>query len=141
MTPTVILLPKGGRSPFQVYLLSLITISGIALVSGLSTNRVTESMGSPYNYFWGGFLFMGGLFSLLGIYWPRNPFTGLLIERAGLVALGGSSLIWTILVVMKTHKAGLFSGFLTFGLFLACVAQWRWVNKNVSIVVKAVHDQ
>lgn len=139
--PIVILVPKGGRSPFQLYLLSLITISGIALATGLSTNKITEAMGVPFNYFWGGFLFTGGLLSLVGIYWRKDPFTGLLIERTGLVALGGSSFIWSFLVVWKTHWDGAFSGLLTFGLFLACVAQWRWVDKNINKVVKAAHDQ
>ena len=140
MMSVVVIVPR-NRSPFQIYLLSLITVSGIALVTGLSTNRITEAMGTPYNYFWGFFLFMGGVLSLLGIYWPKSPFTGLLIERTGLVALGGASFIWSFLVVWKTHTDGLFSGLLTFGLFLACIAQWRWVNRRVHGIMKATDDE
>lgn len=141
MEKVVVLVPRGGRSPFQIYLLSVITLSGIAIAVGLTNNRITEAMGTPYNYFWGGFLFIGGFLSMLGIYWPKKPFTGLLVERFGLVALGGASFIWSFLVVWKTHMNGLFSGLLTFGLFLASVAQWRWVDKRIHTIMKAADDE
>ena len=108
---------------------------------GLSHNSITQAMGNPYNLIWGAFLAVGGLLSLIGIYWPGDPITAMLVERTGLVALGGASLIWSILVIWKVHNAGLFSALLTFALFLACLAQWRWIEKNVNRVIKAVHDQ
>lgn len=97
-------------------------------------------MGNPYNVIWGLFLTIGGFLCLLGIYWPKSPITGMLVERSGLVALGGASFIWSILVVWKVHTNGLFSALLTFALFLACLAQWRWINKNVGKIIKASHE-
>lgn len=141
MMPVVVIFPRTNRSPFQLYLLGLITVSGLALVSGISTNPVTKAMGNPYNVIWGTFLFVGGFLCLLGIYWPKNPLTGMLIERSGLVALGGASLIWSILVMWRVQLTGLFSALLTFALFLACVAQWLWINKNVGKVIKAIDDK
>jgi hypothetical protein len=58
-----------------------------------------------------------------------------------LVALGGASLIWSILVLWRVQLDGIMSGSLTFALFLACLAQWRWVNRNVDKVMKAAHEQ
>lgn len=139
--PTVVIIPQTGRSPWQLYLLSLITISGVALMLGISENPVTEAMGNPYTNFWGFFLSIGGFLSLLGIYWPKDPVTGMLVERTGLVALGGASLIWSVLVVWKVHLNGLFSATLTFGLFLASCAQWYWINKNVNKVIKTIDDK
>jgi hypothetical protein len=121
--------------------MGLITLSGIAMLSGISHSSVTDAMGTTSTYIWGAFLFAGGFLSLLGAYWPKDPITGMLIERSGLVALGGSSLIWSVIVVWRIHLNGLFSALLTFGLFLACLAQWRWVNKNVSKVMRAIHDK
>jgi hypothetical protein len=95
-------------------------------------------MGEPYATIWGSFLTVGGALILLGIYWPKNTITGMLIERTGLVALGGACFIWSIAVVYKVHWNGLFSALLTFGLFLACLAQWRWIDKNVTRVIKAI---
>jgi hypothetical protein len=137
----VIILPRTGRSPFQLYLMGLLTLSGLAMMSGISHSPITDAMGKTSTYVWGAFLFLGGFSSLLGVYWPRNPVTGMLIERTGVVALGGSSFIWSVLVVWRVHLDGLFSSALTFALFLACLAQWRWINKNVNIVMKAIHDK
>lgn len=136
----VFIFARNNRSPFQLYLLGLITISGLAILTGISDNSITESMGSPYNAIWGTFLTVGGFLCLLGIYWPRNPITGMLIERSGVVALGGASLIWSTLVVWKFQTNGLFTALLTFALFLACLAQWRWINKNVGKVIKVSHE-
>lgn len=138
--PMVVVFERTNRSPFQLYLLGLITISGLAILAGLSNNPINEAMG-PYSIAWGIFLAGGGFLSLLGIYWPKNPFTGMLIERSGLVALGGASLIWSILVVWRVQMTGLFTAVLTFALFLACLAQWRWINKNVNRVMKASDEQ
>lgn len=137
--PKIVIIDRRDQSPFQLYLIGLITISGIALMMGLSDNPINKAMGS-YSVVWGGFLFIGGVFNLLGIYWPKSIFTGMLIERSGLVALGGASLIWSILVILKVQWTGLLSATLTFALFLACLAQWRWVNKNVSKIIKATNE-
>lgn len=137
---TVVIIPQTGRSPWQLYLLFLITISGLALMLGISKNPITDSMGHPYTNIWGFFLTVGGLLSLVGIYWPKDPVTGMLVERTGLVALGGASFIWSVLVVWKVHLNGLLSATLTFGLFLASCAQWYWINKNVNKVIKAIDE-
>lgn len=140
---TVVIITPQNRSPWQLYLLLLITVSGIAMMLGLSTNKITEAMGEPYTHIWGFFLAIGGFLCLLGIYWPKsskNPITGLLVERTGLVALGGASLIWSVLVIWRVHMSGLFSATLTFGLAIASLAQWFWINSNVTTIIKAVNE-
>ena len=141
---TVVIITPQNRSPWQLYLLALITISGIAFLTDLSKNPITDAMGQPYTHIWGFFLAIGGFLCLLGIHWPKkskNPVTGMLIERTGLVALGGASLIWSVLVIWRVHMSGLFSATLTFGLFLASIAQWFWINSNVNRVIKAINDK
>lgn len=140
MTSTIVI-PKTARSPFQIYLLGLIALSGVAIISGISHNMILEAMGKPYSSVWGFFLTVGSIFIFLGIYWPKDPVTGLIIERSGLVALGGSSLIWSVMVIWKTNTSGLFSSVLTFGLFLACFFQWKWVNHHVNRVIKVLNDK
>lgn len=138
--PMVVILPRSGRSPFQIYLIALVMLAGIGIVFGASTNTITRAMGEPYATIWGAFLVIGGFLILLGIYWPKRTLTGLLIERSGLVALGGASLIWSILVIRKVQLDGLFSAMLTLGLFIACVAQWRWINRNINTAIRAIND-
>lgn len=137
--PTIVVLSERKRSPFQLYLIGLITVAGLSIMIGISDNPIYKAMGG-YSVVWGAFLFIGGTLQLLGIHWPRSTFTGMLVERSGLVAVGGASLLWSILVVWKVHLTGLFSAILTFALFMACLAQWRWVNKNVSRIIKAVNE-
>ena len=139
--PMVVLLPRTGRSPFQLYLILLVTVAGIPLMLGASTNNITDAMGHPESNIWGGALLLGGLLILVGVYWPKNLITGMLIERTGLVGLGGACLIWSVLVVWRVHSNGLWSAALTFGLFVACLAQWRWINKRVNRVIKAINDK
>lgn len=136
--PMVVLLPRTGRSPFQIYLISLVLIGGIGIITNTSQNTVTQAMGEPYATIWGIFLTLGGLLILLGVYWPREAITGLIIERSGLVLLGGACFIWSILLIWRIHTNGLFSALLTFGLSLACLAQWRWINKSINEVIKAI---
>jgi hypothetical protein len=131
---------RTGRSPFQIYLIALVLLAGVGILTGLSNNPITESMGKPYSTMWGVFLSIGGFLILLGIYWPKDKITGMLIERSGLVALGGACLIWSILVLWRVQLNGLFSATLTFGLFLACLAQWFWINGDVNRVLKVIDD-
>lgn len=138
--PTIIIIPKTTRSPYQLYLVSLVILGGIGQVSGISANMVTRAMGHTLVVIWGCFLIVGGILILIGIFWPKEKFTALLIERSGLVALGGACLVWSILVVWRTHTVGLFGAILTFGLFLASLAQWRWVNSDVNSVIKAIDE-
>lgn len=115
-------------------------LSIIGMATSISRNMITQAMGEPYATIWGWCLVLGGSSILLGVYWPKDQITGLIIERSGLVLLGGACLIWSVMVVWKTHTNGLFSAVLTFGLFLACLAQWRWINKGVNRVIKAIDD-
>lgn len=136
----VLILPRTGRSPFQLYLVGLVLLGGFGIATSISRNMITQAMGEPYDTIWGWCLVLGGSSILLGVYWPKDQITGLIIERSGLVLLGGACLIWSVMVVWKTHTNGLFSAVLTFGLFLACLAQWRWINKGVNRVIKAIDD-
>lgn len=136
----VFILPRTGRSPFQLYLVALIVLGGIGILTNVSKNPITDAMGETNTTVWGVFLTLGGLLVLTGIYWPKDTITSLIIERSGVIALGGASLIWSISVLWKVHSNGLFSSVLTFGLFLACLAQYRWLNKNVNSVIKAIDE-
>lgn len=140
MMPMVVIFPRTTRSPFQIYLVALVILGGFGIITGVNRNMIINAMGEPYATYWGLFLTVGGLLILMGIYWPRDKFTGMLVERTGLVALGGASAIWSVLVIWKTQTNGLFSALLTLGLFLACLRQWRWIDKNVHKVIKAVDD-
>lgn len=141
MMPTIVIEKnRGGRLPFQIYLLVLVTLAGIPMIFGVSTSAIIEQMGKPESNIWGAFLFIGGASNLIGLYWPKNTITGMFIERSGLIALGGAALIWSVLVVWRLHLAGAFSATLTFGLFLACLAQYKFVNKQIKSIIRVTDD-
>lgn len=122
---------RGGRIPFQIFILVLLTVAGFPLIFGASSSDIVKAVGEPYSNIWGFLLFIGGFSNLLGIYWPKSIVTGMLIEKTGLVALGGASLVWSGLVLWRVHWGGLFTASLTFGLFVTCVVQFVFLSKQL----------
>lgn len=89
------------RNPFQVYLLALATISGVAQLIGQTTTRSVESE-LPYTsqVAWAIMLVIGSTTALAGMYWQGDRRTGLVLKRLGFVSLASASIIYgTILLV------------------------------------------
>lgn len=140
MPASLVVTDREGRSPFQTFLLAWLVVAGIPLTLGITSSKVTESLGHPWVNIWGILLTVTSAISLTGVYWPKSNnqkvITGLFIERAGLFGLGGACVLWVFLIITNTGVDGIFTAAITLGLVLACFVQIRHINK----LLKQIED-
>lgn len=126
---------EASRHPFETYLLTLAAVSGIPLLFGQVNSGSIEAALPPVMVaFWGSMLVLGSSLALVGLYWRGRPATGLLMERSGLVGVGGSSLIYAVVLIPNGFQ-GLFSACVTAGFGLACFTQARRIGRRIDTAI------
>lgn len=139
--PVIIVEPlRWSRSPIYTFFLFLIAVTGILTLIGASENAITREMGNPWASLWGLGLLIGSIVSIVGAYWP-NKITGMLIERSGIVLLGGISAIWPILIIWLI---GFFrSPFTVVSVTIfsiTCFLQVRYINNHIKLIMEAISE-
>lgn len=126
------------RNPFQVYLLCLAIAAGIPLLFGVPTAGSLEASLPRFQVvIWGLMLVLGSSTTLVGMYWPGHPASGLLIKRTGLVSVGSAAFVYTsVLVLYFGVRAGLVIVY-TLGFAVACFVQAHYINRHIKAVIKA----
>lgn len=129
-----------SRHPFETYLLSLAAVSGIPLLFGEPNSASIEATLPPLLVNgWGAMLMLGSLLALTGLYWRGRSITGLVLERAGLVGVGGASLVYGAATMIAAGGwSGLFATCVVGGFGLACFAQARRISVRITLVLHAV---
>lgn len=128
-----------SRHPFETYLLLLATVSGVPLLFGrTNSGSMNETLPFVVVSAWGAMLVFGSLFALFGLYWRGRPSTGLLMERAGLVGVGGASVIYSAVVLIQAGFDGMFSACIVVGFGLACFAQARRISRRIQLVLAEI---
>lgn len=94
-------------------------------------------MHEPWVTMWGSFLVVGSLIALSGIVW-KNKITGMLIERSGIVLLGGASFVWPWLVIKEVGVPGLVTAAFTLGFSVACIWQVLYINHHMNLILDAI---
>lgn len=136
--PTVIITPiRWSRSPIQSFFLFLLMVSGILIALNLSRNAITRDMGEPWASIWGGILAVGSAVALVGAYWPLKT-TGMLIERSGVLLLGGGSLYWAFMIFKRNEFDSLFTELIVILFAIACFVQVRYINKHMNLILEAI---
>lgn len=138
--PVIIVAPvRWSRSPLQIFLLSLVLVTGLLIAFGISRNAVTKDMGEPWATAWGIFLSIGAVVSLIGAFW-KNKITGMLIERSGILLLGLTSVIWPVATVAVTGLNGLYSSTITMIFAGSCFFQVKYINEHINLILQAIND-
>lgn len=118
-----------SRHPFETYLLALSAVSGIPLLFGEPTSgTIDDALPPAMVLLWGSMLVFGSIIALVGLYWRGLSTTGLVLERAGLVGVGGASLIYSTAILLTVGLEGLFSGCIISAFGLACFTQARRIS-------------
>lgn len=126
------------RHPLAVYLLVLATFSGLSQAVGVIVAATPDIALPPaVNFAWAVMLFLGGLSSLAGMFWQGSVPTGLTLKRAGMAMLGGSGLIYAIVLVWTFGQGGLLSGGIILGFSLACWMHYRTVVRRIRAIITA----
>ncbi len=132
---------EASRHPFETYLLVLATVSGVPLLFGQSnSDGIEQALPTLLVHAWGGMLAVGSLLALIGLYWRGHSATGLLLERTGLIGVGGAAIIYTTAILLHVGLGGLFSGCIIGGFGLACFAQARRISQRIRAVLAQIEE-
>ena len=116
------------RHPLVVYLLALCVLSGVA-------NLVSPSPTAPHvpvwvNRAWYLLLVAGGLTALTGAFW-RDVLTGVLVVRAGLLAVGAGAYAYALAIGHSGHALDVFGAVIVAGFGVA--AHWRVAQATLHV--------
>lgn len=121
-----------SRHPFETYLLALAFVSGIPLLFGrTNSGTIQEALPEPAVLMWGFMLVIGSATALLGTYWHGRGSTALVLERTGLVGVGGAALIYSTIILLSAGLKGLFSACIIGAFGIASFAQARRISRRI----------
>lgn len=124
-----------SRHPFETYLLALAFVSGLPLIFGQRNSGSIEATLPPLLVdAWGAMLVLGSALALLGLYWRGHEFTALVLERSGLVGVGGAAAVYATSVVLGVGLDGLFSACIIGAFAGACFAQARRISRRIMLL-------
>lgn len=142
-----------ARHPFEQFVLFLGTAAGLPLMLGVAPQPGTTSaiLGDILVRLWAALLFGGCATAWLGSWWDKTaclgrwwhrwkprPTSSLLIERVGLIALGGSCVVYVYgIIAAGGASSRLVTVALIIGLGLAALYRSRQISKWVSWTVAA----
>lgn len=89
------------KNPFESFLLFLSLVSSLPLIAGDSGSAALRDRLTPLAVSsWGWCLLVGSAVAMVGIWLPlRWRYFGMLLERAGLILVGGAAALYTIVIV------------------------------------------
>lgn len=123
--------PMGDPNPFEAYLLGVCALQGWSVLAGAASPNALYSLLNPgLRLAWGLLLVVGGVASVVGLYWPRNPITGIEIKRVGLIATGTASLAYGIALFMFGPQ-GYVAGSLSLAFAVACATRVVQVTRRI----------
>lgn len=122
-----------SRHPFETYLLALALVSGIPLMFGRANSAsVAATLPDALVVVWGTMLVVGSGTALVGTYWRGSLLTGVVLERTGLVGVGGAAIVYSLATVLAVGIGATFSACLTVGFGLACFAQAHRISRRIN---------
>lgn len=126
------------RNPLAVYLLALCVVSGVSLLSGVSTSGSIESeLPFAAARIWGVMLTAGASSTLLGMFWQGDRRTGLLIKRTGLLTLSIAAFIYAAVILAAAGMQGAFVCGIVVGFGVATAIQFVRINRRVHQIIQA----
>lgn len=132
-TEIIIVHDRFSRSPFQIFVMLLCILTGVKSAIGQNTSPSLETVPDFYNQFWGSMLLLGAVMALIGSFWRGSLSTGMLIERSGLYAIGGSAVVFGIIVAAYAGWVGIVTATTTAGFGAFCFSQVKYINKVINL--------
>lgn len=126
-----------SRHPFEVYLLALSAVSGVPLLFGEpNSGTIDAELPREVVAAWGAMLIAGSTLALVGLFWRGGrAASGLLMERTGLIGVGGASLVYAATALFSVGTDAAFSGCITAGFGAACFTQARRIGLRIRAVL------
>lgn len=137
---------RSGRHPFQVALLSVSLVSGLAglvLTGPAPSAGVDKALGSISPWFYLALLVSASL-GLLGGFWRsrdiRSLQVGLLIERAGMPLLAGAAGCYSALSLIASGGRALVAVLLIGGIAVAALVRTRQITRDLTYVRSLIDE-
>lgn len=129
-----------SRHPFQFWVLAACNLAGwVTLIKDPDT-LLAQSVPHLIYALWGLLLVMSSSIGLISAWWP-DRITGLLLERAGLLALGvGAAAYGSLLLHLVGWRAGL-AGPMTVGIGIASLWRVVHVNREIKVLVRLIESR
>jgi hypothetical protein len=125
--------PTGEANPFEVCMLLACTVSGTSVLVGIAQPRsVSDALTPVLLKVWAVLMAAGGLSSLMGLFWPGDPFTGVEVKRVGLIAVGSGCLIYGCAATLL-GSAGFAVATVNLLLAAACLYRTFQVSKRLRL--------
>lgn len=105
--------PAGPINPFELYLLAVCAIQGVAVLLRVVRPASIETALSPpagLRVMWAILLIVGGVAGTAGLLWA-DPFTGVEIKRIGLIAAGFGTLAYGAALIAFGPQGWFAAGF------------------------------
>lgn len=139
-------------NPFQLFLMLLAFTSSLPLLQGQSGSAILDAQLDTVDVvLWGICLLVGSGLDLIGMLtpWRRRHF-GMVIERAGLILVGGAAGIYTYVILHAAPSVGAvrYAAAIQLAFSLACVYRTyqitralRWIAHTAPLVTEQATEQ
>lgn len=132
--------PAGPANPYEAWIFAACILSGLATLARIARpSAIEEAVPPAFRLAWAGLLTAGAGAALLGLYWPGNPFTGVYLKRAGIIALAGALLAYGAALFTLGH-AGVVSSLLTLGLGCASLVRVQQITVSAATTAERLRE-
>lgn len=130
--------PAGVPNPFEAAVLSACSlIGGIAVVGYAQPAAFEDVLPRWGRLLWGALMFLGGVTSIAGLYWPFDPIDGVIIKRVGLTVLAPLMAAYGLAGIITDPQARAVASLFALAISAACVVRIRQVTR----AIRGLHGQ
>lgn len=135
-----------SRHPFELFMLAASVFYSTAglLQRQARPGSLREQVGETGTYIWLGFVLIGAVAALVGIFW-KDRATGLTAEQQGLLAAGSATCFYAAVAIYVNGPSALASTAILVGFGAACLTRSWQLHRKLTGVRKGrqgvVHNQ
>lgn len=100
-----------------------------------TAGSLDDALNDTISTIWGIVLSGGSFAALVGIFWPFDRRSGLLIKRAGFFSVSIASAIYSAVLFVNFGERALFAGGVVLGFGVACFVQFKAINKVIHAII------
>lgn len=124
--------PAGPANPYEGWVFAVSVVVGCATLVRLAQPASLDAVTSPaLRWVWAVLMTAGGAAAFAGLYWPGNPFMGVYVKRAGIIAMAGALLAYGV-AILALGRSGIVVGLVLLALAAASVQRTVQITRDVA---------
>lgn len=121
--------PAGEANSYEAWVFAVCVLAGAATLTKLAQPSSLDAAVAPWlRVLWAVSMTVGGGAALAGLWWPGNPFTGVYVKRAGILAMTGPLLAYGV-ALLTLGRPGVVVGLVLLGLAGAGIHRVRQISR------------